>query len=117
MKSTKPFNLQAAIAGEPIVTRDGRKARFIAHIPEAESAYRVIAYVEGETRSDEWHDNGEFLKGEVCDDDLFMEVNTRTVYVNFYTSGGALWFSTEQEAVNDAVGTNIAIAIPVEIEA
>lgn len=42
----KPFDLEAAKRGEPIVTRDGRKARFVAHIPEAPDAHKVIAFIE-----------------------------------------------------------------------
>ena len=31
----KKFDLEKAKAGEPIITRDGRPARFIAHVPDA----------------------------------------------------------------------------------
>lgn len=38
----KPFNLELAKAGKPIVTRDGRDAQFIAHVPEAYMDERVV---------------------------------------------------------------------------
>lgn len=46
----KPFNLEAAKRGEPIQTRDGRKAAFIGVIPpEFRRTIRpVIAISEGE---------------------------------------------------------------------
>lgn len=45
----KPFDLEAAKRGEPIVTRDGREAKFIAHVPEATNEYnRVVFLVEGD---------------------------------------------------------------------
>lgn len=43
----RPFDLEKAKAGHPICTRDGRKARFIAHVPEADEGYRVFVLVEG----------------------------------------------------------------------
>ena len=42
-----PFNLEAAKKGANLVTRDGRKARFIAHVPEVEDGFRVVAMIEG----------------------------------------------------------------------
>lgn len=43
----KPFNLEAAMRGEPIVTRDGRKAKFIAHVPDAREDQQVVFSVGG----------------------------------------------------------------------
>ena len=43
----KPFDLEAAKRGEPIVTRDGRKAKFVAYVPEAKNP-SVIALISGE---------------------------------------------------------------------
>lgn len=44
----KPFDLEAAKRGDPIITREGMKARFIAYIPEAPDAQSVVALIEGE---------------------------------------------------------------------
>lgn len=38
----KPFDLDAAKRGEPIVTRNGTPVKFIAHVPEAMEDERVI---------------------------------------------------------------------------
>ena len=38
----KPFNLEAAKAGAPLVTRDGRPAKFIAHVAEAHPSQRLL---------------------------------------------------------------------------
>ena len=43
----KPFDLEAAKRGEPIVTRDGRKAKFIAHVPEAKHYQKIVLLMEG----------------------------------------------------------------------
>jgi hypothetical protein len=46
-KEPLPFDLEAAMRGEPIVARDGRQARFIAYVPEAAQSGRVVAMIEG----------------------------------------------------------------------
>src|SRR5690554_6857835 len=38
----KPFSLEAAKRGEPIVTRDGRNVKFVAYVPEARKHLRII---------------------------------------------------------------------------
>lgn len=43
----RPFDLEAAKRGEPIVTRDGRPAKFVAHVPEADDR-EVVCLVDGE---------------------------------------------------------------------
>lgn len=43
----RPFNLEAAIGGLPICTRDGRPARFIAYVPELDAGCRVLAVIQG----------------------------------------------------------------------
>ena len=44
----RPFNLEAAKAGAPLVTRNGRRARVVAHVPEADEGYRLIVYIDGD---------------------------------------------------------------------
>lgn len=43
----KPFDLEAAKRGEPIITRDGRKVKFVAHVPEAKSE-KLVCLVNGD---------------------------------------------------------------------
>lgn len=82
----KPFNLEAAKAGEPIVTLDGRKARFVAHVPEAKSANCVIAIPEGkETPLIYSEDGRRFSSGPMANLDLLMAPKPkRTVWVNLW---------------------------------
>ena len=55
----RPFDLDAAKRGEPICCRDGRPAKFIAHVPEATPIFdRVIALCVGKT-SNLYHCNEE----------------------------------------------------------
>lgn len=55
----RPFDLDAAKRGEPICTRDGSPAKFIAHVPEATPIFdRVIVLCVGKT-SNLYHCNEE----------------------------------------------------------
>lgn len=44
----KPFNLEAAKRGEPMITTTGLIAKFVAHIPEAQPDDRVVVLVDGQ---------------------------------------------------------------------
>ena len=81
----KPFNLQAAIDGEPIVCRDGTRAEFIAHIPEADDSYeRVVFFCDGSVwLCDESGRTVRDIDGE-CSTDLFMKSAKLVVWVNIY---------------------------------
>ena len=54
----RAFNLDAAKAGAKLVTRGGRNARFIGHVPEASKGYRVIVYVSGSSAVSDYCENG-----------------------------------------------------------
>lgn len=122
----RPFALEAAKRGEPLVTRDGRSAKFVAYVPEAEK-FSVVAFVEGASGVGTFANNGRY-HADRCDDsvnDLFMAPKPkRTVWVNFYRRGlthagltagvfesqkVALHFQDQEDAV--------AIAVPVQIDA
>lgn len=68
----KPFDLEAAKAGAPLVTRDGRKAKFVAYVPEAEEGHRLIAFVTGADTTVDYFDDGYYFNSSVNDEDLFM---------------------------------------------
>lgn len=125
----EPFDLARAMAGEPIVTRDGRKARFVAHVPEAED-YKVVAFVEGERAAINYTESGVFELG--ADDyifiryDLFMAPKPkRTVWVNVWKNGFgnivASGHTTKEEALycvqNSVTTALMKKAHPIEIDA
>lgn len=121
-----PFDLEAAKRGEPLVTREGRKATLVAFRPEAK-AFPFAAYIEGCESLHTFNIKGEFGKGLTARGnrhDLFMAPKPkRTVWVNTRKSGlvgrgDAAWFTSEQAAKADARQFNdcIAVAVPAEIE-
>jgi hypothetical protein len=115
----KPFDLEAAKRGDPIVTRDGRPAKFIAHVPEANACYQVVALFSGliSTYAASGH---VYSEKNPYDVDLFMAPRKRTVWVNVYPPearnfGGS--YETEAIANNYASPKRIGNrAWPLEIE-
>lgn len=120
----KPFSLEAAKAGDPIITRDGRKARFIAHVPEFDKGYRIVVAIEGNCSVSEFYESGRGSESRENAYDLFMAPERRTVYVNLYpatrlTSAwdflGAHYDTAEDAFQNANPDEALAVAVPIEI--
>lgn len=103
----KPFNLEAAKAGKPVCTRDGRKARIICF--DAKGVKPIIALIdnEGEETITEYLEFGRIWNDNKSDEDLMMLLEKKEGYVNIYTdpkiegsrySGGTI-FTSEEEAI------------------
>ena len=81
----KPFDLEAAKRGDPIVTRNGRDVVLIAHILNAVESYSVLVMMEGEAvpyfvtsyGNSSWRTK-----------DLFMKKKTRKVWCRMYRHNG-----------------------------
>lgn len=129
----RPFDLAAAKAGAPLVTRDGRKAHFLAYCEQA-SVFKVCAIIEGQGMVGTWTDDGRFT-GDRKDQnraDLFMapkpKRTRRTKYANLYVThldGHTLneWrlYDTASYAGDIALTVSattraVALAVPVEVE-
>lgn len=82
----KPFDLEAAKAGKPVCTRDGRRARIIC--ADAKSEYPVIALVErGEGTEAVISYRLDGRRGDNCleaSDDLMMLTEKKEGWVNVY---------------------------------
>ena len=69
----KPFDLEAAKAGAPLVTRDGRKAKFIAYVPECNEDSRVVILVDGDGYVSDYAESGNYYEDDCkSGNDLFM---------------------------------------------
>lgn len=96
----KPFDLEKALAGEPVITRDGRDVTQI-HCFDVSLVIRpVAAVVAGELLS--FWKNGSYHLFNETDFDLFMKTFEKNIWVVVYRGlHSALWsqvFSTETEA-------------------
>lgn len=102
---TKPFDLEAAKAGAPIITRSGVPVRFVEHLPKATEGFQIIVIAE-EMYVYTYYDNGK-MYDETGDDpmDLFMAPVKRTVWVNligsFCAENQVRWFDSQNAADSD----------------
>lgn len=62
----KPFNLEAAKAGRPVCTRDGRKARIICFDRRDDNNYNIVALIEDKNREEvrSYYNDGKYLSGD-----------------------------------------------------
>jgi hypothetical protein len=85
----KPFDLEAAMRGEPVVTRSGEVWKFGAHNPEAQGRHRLIGWVAGMTRSHQ--DNGRYDSSE-SEFDLFMAPRKVQMWTRWFKDvNGKVW--------------------------
>jgi hypothetical protein len=101
MKTLKTFILARAIAGEPIQTRDGRPAKFIAHVPEAaENASKLVILLDGEVLT--YYETGSFTRLDEHMSDLCMAPTVTKKWLNVYkhesgyTVGNNTWASQDE---------------------
>lgn len=117
----KPFDLERAKAGDPIETRNGRKAVFGGCNLDAPKESRIAVWVGGSIRS--YCETGKYVDdgGEYALD-LFMAPKKVTVWVNIYSEIGlayklAGFFHTNKIAAEKmAGGANFVGTYPLEID-
>lgn len=100
----KPFNLQEALAGKPVVTRDGLKVTEIYHFKTGTSAYSVHACIDG--RIKEYTQRGTYYEtGNGSDFDLFMEEPIVESWFNVYCQSDInhMWIGDAYRTYDDAI--------------
>lgn len=112
----KPFNLEAAKAGDAIITRNGEEVKFVAYVPEATAGHRfIILSKHGGIRL--YYENGNYYSDAEDEFDLFMAPKKRIVWVNFYSSECTHYDSEEAADKRASLTRRIGgKAYPVEIE-
>lgn len=113
----KPFDLKAALAGAPVVTRDGRKVTNVTQFPVGEQP--VAAVVEGSDEIDTFTEEGVFnpFVRVSTSKDLFMASTTKTGWVAYgpdvaydcpsvFGYSTHVW-STEEEAIDAYKAANV----------
>ena len=116
----KPFNLEAAKAGKPIVTRDGRPVQFIAYVKDASSFDKLIVLVPQRLNVDypnsilRFPDSGRYNDNIDNKYDLFMAPVKTKYWANVWRDCGVNMpgifvgksFKTEQEMLNNKCSLN-----------
>ncbi len=68
----KPFNLARALAGDPVVTREGKEVIQIVYFDKVYIIRPVVAFISGHNGVCTFHKNGCSVDGQESQFDLFM---------------------------------------------
>lgn len=79
---TKPFDLQEAIQGKPVVNHNNDSFIFGGYNKEAEPGFRLVGWVNNLLGI--WHDNGQVYLSQESPSDLLMVVEEKKYWVNVY---------------------------------
>jgi hypothetical protein len=104
------FNLERALAGEPVCTRDGNEVTQLTYFQETDDLFIVGGVLERELYL--WQTNGRFLETKEHPKDLFMKPKENAIWVNVHSKDSRIWivegdddgFKTEQEAKRYSFG-------------
>lgn len=78
----KPFDLEKALAGAQVVTRDGQTVSELHHFKTIPDNYKLVVVVDGNFIN--CTESGKYLIGKDCGYDLFMRPVKQTGYINLY---------------------------------
>ena len=98
----KAFNLEEALVGKPVVTRDGRKVTELYLFKTANSNYPLRVCIDKDIK--DYTDRGTYYaKDTTSEHDLFMEVPIIESWVNVYCSNGYIYLSSSYESKEEAI--------------
>jgi len=116
----KPFNLEKALAGEKVVTRDGRNVVEIVKLVKAVGSHTVIAVKEDGSWASYTSDGYSWTKGSLSDNDLFMAPTKKQGWVNIYKQIGNTYVATvylsEEEALQNRCIISLIDTVMIEWE-
>ena len=124
-KNLKPFDLEAAKAGKPVCTRDGRKARIICFDVKDKNNMQIIALVQSKSGETEvvnfYYKDGKKSKIGITGNDLMMVSEKHEGWINivknaddYYYCNGV--FSSEEHARNNEANYPGLVVSTVKIE-
>lgn len=128
MQKMKPFDLEAAKAGKPVCTRDGRKARIMSFDRKSllgGKKYLIVALVEDDTKEEIMYSYNE--KGKVLvesdiihEEDLMMLPEKKEGWINIYKDNDMVVYciyKTKEEAIkNKSIGDGYITTIKIDWE-
>lgn len=80
----KLFNLEKALAGEPVITRDGREAEIGSHKEGADLQLVGWILIGDQWRSTAWRADGRSVAFTPAEHDLFMAPQKKTMWIRCY---------------------------------
>jgi len=93
----KPFNLERALAGEPVITRNGKKVTELLLFKSGKLIQPLFGIIEGEEGYFCFNKDGMYnISSTEASYDLFMALEKKSVWVNVYEdSNGKLLVTTD----------------------
>jgi len=82
----KEFNLESALAGEPVIARNGKKVTELHLFKNAKLIQPLYGTIEGDEDVLCWTTNGIYTSIKETSWDLFMAEQKKSVWVNVYES-------------------------------
>lgn len=100
-QNLKPFNLDAALQGAEVVTREGQKVTEIVWLKTLSYPHNLFAVIDGHLHA--FNKQGRSYADIDHDNDLFMKPQQVTKWVNIYCSSGGFrtgiyTFDSEEQA-------------------
>lgn len=99
----KEFNLEEALKGAKLVTRDGREVSEWKYFETGNKIYRIASVIDGEIQT--FTKEGRYLvDGSAHYKDLFIKTEPKKCYVNVYGDGKKVWTDSSQDEYHLAIG-------------
>ena len=115
MTTLKPFDLEKARAGDPVVTRDGRKVRIICS-DAVNNDYPIIGLIQDikgegmiEETSESFTKYGRHMHEYISELDLFMATKTKIYLTNIYSTHNGIIVSGRVVENEDSAKSEIEI--------
>lgn len=96
----KEFDLNAALEGQPVITRDGRKVTELHHFKSYDGDYPVYAVINNAVLS--YTKEGKYNKSCGHPLDLCMAPKVIEKWMNIYEEEGILWMSVGHDSEAEA---------------
>ncbi len=93
----KEFNLERALAGDKVVTRDGRE---VTQLTQFKTSHGIVLGAIVDNRLDNWNENGVYDRKSYNENvwDLFMDPQTTNLWINVH----------KEQRYDDASGARIS---------
>lgn len=90
-QNLKPFNLIAALAGDPVITRDGNEVLRVINIPEVTESKQVLCIIKNSTDNAliYYYKNGRLFECLQSSFDLFMKPVEKEYWTVSYQASGS----------------------------
>lgn len=119
----KPFDLEAALRGEPLITRDGRKVLEFHYFKEMDTEKQCIVYHAEDSPLRAAYIKGNCIySGEADDGDLFMKPEKKKLYIVVKNKlpTGYEWHPTSNAYIDRSLAENHVLdesqIVEIEIE-